>query len=632
MRITIPSLFGLALCALTPRVGGGTPPMGEDRTASADSEDRVGLWGRVEPVLEAWEAALADWEARGRGLPHPAASHWSDFEALVAGGWGAGRTWLLRYLDEADLPPSRRDAARPQLVDAILATGDRAPVGAVEIALLELEEHADDLTSAERRARVERLLIERGESAIQAAGGVALARMLLIEVDPAAETGIDPSARVEPLLRSIVEENAGQSGTRRAASMLWEWRESDYRDEVERWVAAWSDGLDETDPGAHPITTYWPRMRHLADAGAGRALWWMVREAKHRELAEVELAQLRIALLEELIARHGNERWIRDVVQFSEMQIDEIGVENLDALGERLLAQVQEPSIRAWVLHGLATLAALDEGDEVHVERATAMFEALQRDHPDDPLALASAARLFELRHLRVGQVPPERSAQDGRGQPLALSQFRGQVCLFVFWGHWSPQCQRDLERVRELELTLAGEPFVVVGVNTDDDPDAARARSIEQGLTWRNVYEGRRSGPWTSSWSVRDFPYYFLLDPQGRIAFKGAVLSEVELGLESVLEALRAERRPPTPDVEETQPPVEESSDAPPDPVDSESAEEIGSAPEEGPSVGARDEPEMPDEPEITEEPVTSDDPVDEPAEETPQGDGSGDGAVSGG
>ena len=44
---------------------------------------------------------------------------------------------------------------------------------------------------------------------------------------------------------------------------------------------------------------------------------------------------------------------------------------------------------------------------------------------------------LFEIRHLSVGRVAPEIEGDDIDGDPFKLSDYRGNVVVLDFWGHW---------------------------------------------------------------------------------------------------------------------------------------------------------------------------------------------------
>ncbi len=76
----------------------------------------------------------------------------------------------------------------------------------------------------------------------------------------------------------------------------------------------------------------------------------------------------------------------------------------------------------------------------------------------------------------------------------------------------------RMVPHERELVKRLAGKPFVIVGVNGDDDQKAARAANADQGMTWRSLQD--RNGPQSTSrdWHVWGWPTFYLIDQKGII------------------------------------------------------------------------------------------------------------------
>ncbi len=68
------------------------------------------------------------------------------------------------------------------------------------------------------------------------------------------------------------------------------------------------------------------------------------------------------------------------------------------------------------------------------------------RDYADCPSLFRSGKRslgeeaggeLYELRHLRVGNVAPDIEGEDLDGKAFRLSEYRGKVVVIDFWGNW---------------------------------------------------------------------------------------------------------------------------------------------------------------------------------------------------
>jgi thiol-disulfide isomerase/thioredoxin len=123
---------------------------------------------------------------------------------------------------------------------------------------------------------------------------------------------------------------------------------------------------------------------------------------------------------------------------------------------------------------------------------------------------------LAQLRLL--GKPAPEIDGVGLDGRGMKLSDYRGKVVLLSFWATWCRPCMRMVPHERELLRRLEGKPFVIVGVNGDDDQNAARAAAADQGMTWRSFQD--RNGPRRISldWHVWGWPTFYLIDHKGII------------------------------------------------------------------------------------------------------------------
>jgi subtilisin family serine protease len=73
----------------------------------------------------------------------------------------------------------------------------------------------------------------------------------------------------------------------------------------------------------------------------------------------------------------------------------------------------------------------------------------------------------------------------------------------------------------RELVKRLESKPFVLVGVNGDEDRDTAKKVVRREGMTWRSWWDGGKEGPSANRWNVRGWPVIYVLDRQGIISYK---------------------------------------------------------------------------------------------------------------
>ena len=76
----------------------------------------------------------------------------------------------------------------------------------------------------------------------------------------------------------------------------------------------------------------------------------------------------------------------------------------------------------------------------------------------------------------------------------------------------------------RSLVEEMKGQPFALIGVNSDPTLEKARAAVIEQKLNWRsfqNHPEGRETSH-SKDWMIQGWPTVVVLDAEFKIRYRG--------------------------------------------------------------------------------------------------------------
>ncbi|AGA25498.1 TlpA family protein disulfide reductase [Singulisphaera acidiphila] len=152
-------------------------------------------------------------------------------------------------------------------------------------------------------------------------------------------------------------------------------------------------------------------------------------------------------------------------------------------------------------------------------ERTLKEFADLQpmgKDFP--PLGEQAAGALFRLQNLEIGCAMPKLEGEDVDGKPLKLSDSRGQVVVLSFWATWCGPCMGMVPQERTLVERMKGRPFVLIGVNGDEDRAKAKTVSAKEGITWRSFWDGGPHGPISVQWGVSSWPTVYLVDANGII------------------------------------------------------------------------------------------------------------------
>ncbi|MCX6293702.1 MAG: AhpC/TSA family protein [Sphingobacteriales bacterium] len=118
-----------------------------------------------------------------------------------------------------------------------------------------------------------------------------------------------------------------------------------------------------------------------------------------------------------------------------------------------------------------------------------------------------------------VGNIAPDFTMNDTEGNPVSLSQYKGQYVLVDFWASWCVPCRGENPNVVAAYKKYKNKNFTVLGVSFDEDKDAWMNAIQKDGLTWKHISDLKG---WQSAvvpvYGIEGIPYNVLLDPEGKI------------------------------------------------------------------------------------------------------------------
>src|SRR5262245_52588259 len=100
----------------------------------------------------------------------------------------------------------------------------------------------------------------------------------------------------------------------------------------------------------------------------------------------------------------------------------------------------------------------------------------------------------------------------------------------------------------RSLVKKLAGQPFALLGVNSDKDRDDLKKKLAKEEMTWRHFYDSSTRGPIATAWNISGWPTTFVIDADGVIRYRDLRDAEAEKAIESLLAKMAkpADKAPP--------------------------------------------------------------------------------------
>ena len=170
------------------------------------------------------------------------------------------------------------------------------------------------------------------------------------------------------------------------------------------------------------------------------------------------------------------------------------------------------------------------QADDVHFSPNT---EAGIGQIESQPVSSASPPSNPNL--LPVGATAPDFTLKTPEGQSVSLSDYRGKATLLEFFATWCPHCDAEAPHLRSIFSTLPRAKYGWVSVNADGEGAASvyayhRYFGIRDpavldlgttGATGTFSHPGN-AGPVTMKYQVASFPTFYVLDPQGKITWRG--------------------------------------------------------------------------------------------------------------
>jgi len=147
--------------------------------------------------------------------------------------------------------------------------------------------------------------------------------------------------------------------------------------------------------------------------------------------------------------------------------------------------------------------------------RKLMLFAALSAAVP------ALAAPPQTLTPVAERPLAPDYTLTDLDGRKHRLSELRGKVVLVNFWATWCPPCRRELPSMQRLAEALGREAFVMHAVDSGEDEETILPFVFSTGVELRFPILLDRNSEVLKAWPVVALPTSFVIDPQGRIAYR---------------------------------------------------------------------------------------------------------------
>lgn len=126
----------------------------------------------------------------------------------------------------------------------------------------------------------------------------------------------------------------------------------------------------------------------------------------------------------------------------------------------------------------------------------------------------------------KVGTAAPDFVTEDVYGNPVRLSQFRGQPVWLMFWGSWCPPCRAEFPDIQAAYAQLAPRGLKMLGVSLRESPLEAATYAARNGATFLVLSDPdeRDTG---ATYPILNFPTHIFIDSDGII--RAVVLEDMD-------------------------------------------------------------------------------------------------------
>ncbi len=159
---------------------------------------------------------------------------------------------------------------------------------------------------------------------------------------------------------------------------------------------------------------------------------------------------------------------------------------------------------------------------------ARTWYSRLASDAPETPSGARAAGA---LRRLDCKGETFRLKGTSLAGMPVDISTFKDKVVVVIYWANWSEPLVKDLPQIRALYEQYHDRGLEIIGVSVDTTKEEAQAWISEYKVNWTQIHEpgGLEGSPLAIDYGIIMLPTMFVVDQQGKVAYRGTAAEELK-------------------------------------------------------------------------------------------------------
>ena len=134
-------------------------------------------------------------------------------------------------------------------------------------------------------------------------------------------------------------------------------------------------------------------------------------------------------------------------------------------------------------------------------------------------LGLATPGQAKTPGEVGVGEMLRDMPMQGLAGPSRLLSAYRGKPLIINVWASWCGPCRAEMGSLERLSRRNGGKQFAVIGISTDDYPDAAKAFLQKSATRFSHFIDSQLA--LENMLGADRIPLTLLIDANGRVLAK---------------------------------------------------------------------------------------------------------------